>query len=538
MLKKPTTRLGAATQPAVQPQSVPAPIGGVNGLTSLMGMSGQDALALVNIMPKEMGLQLRKGYREWANGLPSDVRSIIPYDNQTGDRSKDRLFSVCAEGIYDTTLFNTTTPSQAVAFADNTGPAGYGVHAQFVADNGDKYVMYADEVNGLFYYDGEGLAWVAPNITFPDSTTIEDIAFVTAHKQRVWLVKGNSPDAYYLPIDSIGGQATKFNFASKFPHGGALVGLWSWTVDGGDGVDDFLIAVSRAGDVLVWYGPDPSQPEWSLRGTYFIGETTQSRKIAAEYAADLYVLSSYGLVSIRELLQGVDFSDVKVGPSAKITRFIRDDVLSGISSFDWQLVTHPPEGFLQVITPKIQTADDFRQYNQNLLTSAWGTWRGVPAITAESWRNEYFIGGPDGSVYIHDGGLDGGKLDGTEGQAINFWGLTSFQPYGQHGQYMRTSFIRTIGITSSVVGINVQAKYDYDLVSSVPRPTINTSSGGTLWDSGVWDLDVWDQSSETNEVPVGSLGLGRTMAIGFNGISETRVSIIGWDVMFDTGGLL
>ena len=528
--------LGRAARPSVQPQSIPASVGGVNALTSFMGMAVEDAMYLFNIVPSEYGLRLRKGYREWATGCPSEVRSIIPYDAQTGNEQDDKLFAVCAEGIYDVTLFGTDAPVQEVAFADATGLAGYGVHAHFTTDSAENLILFADEVNGLHYYNGDTQTWFRPTITFPDATTIDDIAFITTHKQRVWLVKQGAADAYYLPIDAIQGNAQKFNFGSKFQHGGALRGLWSWTVDGGDGVDDFLVALSGAGDVLVYYGPDPSQPEWSLRGSYYIGETVNSRKVAVEHAAELYLLSTYGVTSIRSLLSGVDESDVKVGPSAKISRFLRSDTQNRQYEPQWQLTTHPQDGFMQIVCPPNGTK--YRHYVQNLLTSGWGWWTEVPITCAQTWRLEYYIGGPNGIVYIYDGGFDGAKLDGDIGKPIDFGGLTSFQPYGQHGQYMQASFIRTIGVTQGIVGINTDAVYDYDIEALVTSPPPLDPSGRSIWDIALWDFDFWDYTTEGNAVPIGSLGLGRTMAIGFRGSANSRITIVGWDVMFKTGGLL
>ena len=90
-------RLGQAEPATVQPHTVPASTGGINALQSLQGMPPEDCIFVHNLMPSEYGLRLRKGYREWATGMPSDVRSLIPYDNQQGVGINDRLFGVCAE---------------------------------------------------------------------------------------------------------------------------------------------------------------------------------------------------------------------------------------------------------------------------------------------------------------------------------------------------------------------------------------------------------------------------------------------------------
>ena len=528
-------RLGTAPQATIQPMTVPASIGGVNALNSLMQMPPSDCIYTYNLMPSEYGMRMRKGYREWSTGCPSDVHTLIPYDHQRGDQAKDRLFAACAEGIYNITLFGTTAPVQEVAFGDNSIGAGYGVFTNFTTGADDILVLYADENNGLHQYDGDSFAWSIPAIQNVDPA---DIAFVTTHKQRVWMIEQGSADAWYLGVDAVAGPATKFNFGSKFKHGGRLMGLWSWTVDGGDGVDDFLVAVSRSGDVLVYYGSDPSQPDWSLRGSYFIGEIPNSRRVAVERGAELYILSTFGLVSVRDLLNGVYHADTAEGSAAKIARLLRGNVVALVEERDWQMVVHPADGFMQIITPWATVDGNPEQYVMNILTDAWGWWRGVPALCGENWLGEYFLGAPDGVVYIHDGVLDGTKLDGTIGVPIEWRTLTSFQPYGEHGQYLKAELVRTVGVVSGVVSLNIRAIYDYNIGELIKAPPSPLVSGTNVWDTGLWDVDLWDSGSVGDNVKLGAAGIGRTMAIGSRGFAEARITIIGWDVMFQQGGLV
>jgi len=531
-------RLGTAFPATVQPMTIPASVGGVNALTAFTAMSPDQAIYLFNSVPSEYGLRLRRGYREWATGVDGDVRTLITFDAQSGDLAEDRLFAVSENGIYDVTSFNTTAPVQEVVFNDQSDGAGYGTYVNFTTDSEENLVLYADERNGLHYYNGDTGVWSRPTITFPDATTIDDIAFIAAHKQRVWLVKQGAADGYYLPVDAIQGEAQKFNFGSIFNHGGTLRGLWSWTIDGGDGVDDFLIAVSGGGDVLVYYGPDPSQPEWSLRGSFFIGQPPIARRIGASYGGDLYILSSYGVTSMRDLLNGVDYADVKVGPSGMISRFLRQEISAQATSWDWALHIYPNEGFLQVITPLRDGDTQNRQYVQNLLTQAWGWWRDVPMICAANQEGEYFIGSSNGRVFIYDGTLDNTKLDGTVGLPIKFGGLTSFQPYGNHAQYIRPGYIRPIGVVNGVIALNVKAVFDYETSASILQPADNARGAGAIWDFDQWDSAFWDYTSDAGSLPIGASGLGRTMAIGWRGSSDSRITINAWDVLFQAGGLL
>ena len=283
----------------------------------------------------------------------------------------------------------------------------------------------------------------------PVAFPVDNVAFVMVHKQRIWVILEDDDDAWYLPLASVTGELKKFTFGSKMPHGGNLVGLWNWTVDGGNGVDDMLVAVSRGGDVIVYQGEDPEiTPSgsaigpWSTRGAWFIGETPESRRIATTYGPDLYILSTYGITSLNGLLRG----DVlgQAAPSKKVNRFLRPDVEMGKNSSAWQLTTHPADGFLQIVTPR-PTSNPYLQYNMNLQTMAWGFWEGVPIFGADSWNGDYFMGGPDGKVYVNSGTLDNQTLTET-GEPISFRTLTSFQAPAGHANYNRVGIIRTVGV--------------------------------------------------------------------------------------------
>jgi hypothetical protein len=538
-------RKNAKARPAIDEQTtVPASVGGINGFNSLMEMPPNDCVYTNNLMPSEYGMRLRQGYTEWANGLPGgDVRTVIAFEGQQADASLDRLWAVTADGIFDVTLFNSTGPYvAAVTFTDNSLEAGYGVWTEFTNDAAERYLQYADSKNGLWEYSEDADSWGQPTLTGVDVTLV---AFVTTWKNRLWYIEQDSGDSWYLDPDSNSGGATKFTFGSKFTHGGDLRAIYNWTIDGGNGVDDMLVAISRGGDVLVFQGPDPDGPTFGLVGAFFIGEVPESRRIGVQYGGELYILSTYGITSIRDLLQGSGMLHVEASPSAKISRFLREVVQAKKDQFTWQLMIHPGDGFLQIITPWTDQIDAL-QYGQNLLTRAWGRWKGVPVNCAESWNGDYFFGSKDGQVFIADGVLDGTLLDGTLGEPIEFNLLTSFQaPGGGHSKFKRVGFIRTLGVLAGTASINVQAVYDYAVETIIPFPAALSAQGGSLWgasegdpDGAIWDENVFDYSLQGASIPIGSMGMGRTVAIGMAGSAATRLNILGWDISWQQGNML
>ena len=409
-------RIGQPTPQTMQTYFVPPSVGGINSLDSIASMPPQDCLYTYNLMPSEYGLRLRKGTRQWASGLPSGCRSLVPFEGQSADSTTDRLFAVCSEGIYNITVFGNTAPNQEVAFSVTaSGKSGFGVSTEFTVDNGDRYLYYADEENGLHQYSESTGLWSIPSFSPSGAGTFDvaDVAYVFAWKNRLYFVVKDSSDAWYTDLAAVGGTVTKFTFGGKFTHGGELKALFSWTIDGGAGVDDYLIAVGRGGDVLVYAGQDPETEGFALTGNFFIGEIPETRRIGVNYGGELYLLSTYGLTSIRDLLQGVDSSDLSRSPSAKISRYIRQTVQDNKNEFVWQLDINPSDGFLQLIAP-YTAASDAIQYTQNLLTRAWGMWRGVPANCSAAWNADYFLGTDEGTVLLYDGELEGTTIKGPD----------------------------------------------------------------------------------------------------------------------------
>lgn len=458
------SKYGRPQQPAAQTVTIPASFKGIDSLNALIAMPIDACLYTYNLMPSEYGLRLRQGYREWARGCiespqrgTAEVRTILPFESKSQDAGDDRLFAVTDEGIWDVTLYNELAPTQVAIFTELGDESGRGVFCEFTGDAADTegsfirghYMFYADGLNGIWQYDQDSGLWERPPsgdtaadwhyVDPADGTTlvpfpVEDVAFVMVHKQRIWVVLENDNDAWYLPVASVSGELKRFTFGSKFERGGNLVGLYNWTVDGGDGVDDYLIAISRGGDVVAYRGDDPeiiangsNVGPWQTTGRWFIGEVPRSRRIVESYGADMFMLSVYGLTSLQGLFQGfgIESGEQVQSPSRNINRFLRGDVSSGKDFAQWQLTINPADGFLQVVTPT-PTNTDTIQYGMNLSTGAWGIWRSAPITCGNAWNGDYFMGAQKeyvprdlgvptpGIVFIYDGGLDGTTLAGDE----------------------------------------------------------------------------------------------------------------------------
>lgn len=534
------TRRGQEIQ--LRTRNISAPIRGIDSRIATTLEAPYHCAYCFNLVPSEFGMQVRSGYREWQIGLddgnPGAVRTIIPFDGIEDAGADDRLFAATPEGIWDVTVQD-GTPVLKVAFADITGEAGYGVYAHYVDNAGANSLFFADSKNGLFAYDPVADTWAqAAGITGP---TVTDIRFVVLHKQRLWLIEENDTKAWYLPVGSASGAATEFFFGSKFRHGGSLEGIFSWSVDGGAGLDDLFVAVSHAGDVLVYEGDDPSSAAtWSSRGVYYIGELPQGPFFGAEHGGELYLLSAQGLIGMSDLLRGVNALENATDTiSQKITSLIRITLARTAGMNGWHVRNVPSLGGLLIQTPAVPGLPPI-QFFYNFAAQGWGFWRDVPMTAFDSWNGSIAFGDGDGRILYMNTTRDEVELEAPEdqlrGKPIKYSVLTSFSRYDEPGRFKQVKIIRPDFITRGKPEFRAEARYDYNVDEIVSGIT------PAVQDYAVWDLDAWDAGlwapgrvDGANRAG-GAVGSGRAVAIAMVGYASEETRFVGWDVVYTLGG--
>jgi len=536
-------RIGSSSPQVVETTTIPAPAGGIDARVPIYDMPMELCIYTYNMMPTEYGMLLRSGYREWVTDVEEvpavslGVRTLMAFDGLTTGDTDDRLFAVTNEGIWDVTDFD-SPPVLKLTFAIQGGDAGHGVYAHYIDQSGETFLMYADSANGLFEYTESTDDWVQyTDISGPDPLLI---SYVVVHKQRLWVVESDSTVGWYLPIASKNGQAEEFFFGGKFPHGGKLAALLNWTVATGSGMDDYLVAVSTAGDVIPYRGDDPSSAvTWRTVGTYFIGKLPRGRRFSGEYAGDLYLLSSFGLMAMSDLLKGIEVGDVAATSlSFKVARPLRVQLAAKSTGLTWEPKFLPSQGKLIIISPTPSNQKS-QQYTMNLATESWGIWRDVPMLCVEEWHGKIYFGTVDNTIEVMDVPRDGVKLDPADpennGLPINFSLLTAYSSAGSPGVYKMASFVRPDFFGSSIPNVSTKVLYDYNLNEQALAPG-SPIPIGDFWDSGIWDQAVWGEGQAFGSHKlVGAGGVGRSMAIAIRGDSTSDLRLLSIDVMWTKG---
>lgn len=530
---------------------LPAPYKGVDTRAALGAMSQENCIYAFNLVPEEFGLKIRPGSREWQVELESStglgVKTIMAFEGL--DSSK--LFAVTNEGIWDVTVAE-ATPILKFAFVTNTtAAAGHGVFTNYITAAGDQLMFYADSKNGLFTYTESTNAWtVTTGITGP---TIANIVYVVVHKLRIWFIEKEATFAWYLPIASKAGSATQFFFGPKFPHGGTLRALINWSVDGGKGIDDYLVAVSSSGDVVPYRGADPSVAEgagaaaengWAVVGSYFIGQIPAGVRFYSEHSGELYILSSFGLIGMSDLLRGVNIKD-KAGVSLTypIASILRETLLVTGNTLGWEPIFLPSAGILLITSPVSPATGRYIQYSMSLAVEGWGFWRDASIEVAFEWNKKIYFGTADNRVMIMDVTRDEVLIDaGAEnaaGTTIGFSVLTAYNDADSSGKFKIPSFVRPDFLSVSPPEYQTKMFFDYAVAEEIfAIGSIELETEGN-WDVSLWDEGIWGSGDLISEHQLqGSAGLGRTMAIALLGESGNTTRLISYDIMWREGGFI
>lgn len=522
--------------------TVPASMEGINAVTSLAMQSPAECVYTYNLISQDLGMVSREGFVEWANGWTGDpAQTLIPFEGHQD--AHDRLFAANNLGIWDCTAADTTAPTQVVTWPNPLGNAGYCNFEMFSNDGNDMFILLCDKENGYYVYTQATDSWAkvtegtgAGQVSNIDPNKFD---FVFIWKNRVWFVEENSANGWYLDVATLFGAATQFNFGSQFRKGGSLRSFYNWSLDGGLGLDDLLVAVSGGGDVVVYKGTDPDVASgFSLIGTWFIGAVPLGNRFGVEFGGEVYILSVYGLLPISQLLNGSSINDPNTYLTAKISPFIREVMAEFRQVLGWQVVVHAEGAQLHIETPQDTLRGNvaFVQYFGN---QAWSMIRGLDKFHTINWRGETFwaLGGRN-SVAVKRGNLDNvwitPSVDGNPAP-IEWSLLTAYQNFGEPARYKRCQYIRPQFIAEDIPAYSVLARYDFDITEAYITPT-SIPSLSARWSVATWDSSVWAGSLERVDSARGARGIGRHVAIAMRGSSSARTILVAFDVIADGGG--
>ena len=537
-------RLGQGQQQNAGAFTIPASMQGVNAVTGLAQMQPDECIYTFNLLAQDFGMEVRDGYIEWANGWTGGpARTVITFEGHVD--ADDKLWIANDEGIWEVTADGTTAPVEVFTWDSQVGNAGICSFLTTTNDGNDLFVLLCDGENGYHVYTQTTDTWavILEGVTPGELDGVDPalLDFVFVWKNRIWFIQKETSIGWYLDAGNFTGDITEFNFGQQFASGGALRAMYNWSLDGGLGLDDLLVAVSSSGDVVVYQGTDPDAPDtFALIGTWHIGNMPEGNRFGVEFGGEVYLLSIYGLVPISQLLNGSNINDPNTYLTAKISPYIRNVMGEVRSDFGWNIVVHEKAARLFINSPK-RTDNKEIAFSQYFGNQAWSFVRDLPKNHEANWRGEiYWVDNNRNKIFREAGALDAVFLDQVvDGlpAPIQWSLLTSYSAAGDAARYKRCQYIRPMFLSGSLPSFTVQARYDFDVAEQTVAPPLQADNPGQ-WDIDNWDEAIWGGGIEALDNPRGANGLGRHIAVNLRGQSGVATTLVSFDLIVDQGGLL
>jgi hypothetical protein len=354
---------------------------------------------------------------------------------------------------------------------------------------------------------------------------------VNLFKNRLYFTQKDTLACWYLPVDSIGGAASPLYFGGIARNGGYLQAMGTWTLDAGQGADDYAVFVTSMGEVIVYNGTDPDSADtWALKGVWQLGQTF-SRRCFYKFAGDLLLLTQDGLVPLASALQSSRL-DPRVNLTDKIYFAVSQAASLYKDLFGWQINYYASSNMLILSIP---TSTGMEQFVMHNITKAWGRFTGIQGYCWEvSGEAEMHFGG-DGYVGLfYDGYSDNGaNITATAQQAYSY--------YESPGQLKRFMMVRPIlqstgGVPNVVCGLSV----DFDTQSQLGQVQFNPSTlTDGVWDASRWDAANWSGGLITTKIWQGVTGLGFAGSINLN-VAARNIELhwASTDYVMERGGVL
>ena len=422
-------------------------------------------------------------------------------------------------------------------WSNQSDDAGWCSVANYTNVAGDHYLLVCDEANGYWIFDGT--TWDQPNINVgPDAT---ELVHVTEWQGRLFFTERNSATLWYMDVLEILDQTlTGLPLGSRFIAGGHLVMTSTWTLDGGDGMDDKLVAISSAGDVLVLgSNVDLGIDAFIVQGRWQIGRVPEGRRVMSKLGGDVQILTVTGLVRLSDILQGLMVIEENKFVTYNISRFLRLSMREVSEEYGWEIGRSSQDGIIIITVPRspLQMNEPPVQYVLDVNSNAWSIFRDLDMRCTNENNEGFFFGTSDGRVMKMTGTVDEAKLDGSSSKGIKFSMLTHYSNFGAPANWKQVQFVRPWWIGDSDPAYRTKIMYDFFLGEIEDSPVF-TGSNVALWDNAIWDIDKWTVTAQNYWETLGAKNMGRHVSLAIKGETALQTTYLGADLMMTRGGML
>ncbi len=508
--------------------SLPAPTGGLNARDALANMPETDAVVLDNWFPQNNSVVRRGGSVVTCDDFGAE--SLMAYNGLT---------SSILLGASGSTIF-TATASDGLPTYYTTATNARFQHVNF-ATSGGKFMYMVNGADNALLFNGTTITAIT-GVSTPAITGVNTNTFihVNSFKKRLWFTEKDSTKIWYLPVDSIGGAATSFDFGSLFRRGGYLVGMVTWTVNDTNGTDEYAVFVSSEGECLVYQGTDPSSAAtWALRATFVMGRPV-GRRFYKNVASDVYMITTDGVVALTQSLL-LNRSQVNATLSDKIRDLIQADTVAYKNNFGWELCFFPAGQKIICNVPQTTGSSPYSyQYVMNSDTGMWCTFNYIiPAWNAYCFEvmNDKLYYGDQAKVYQAD--VVGASEVSDNGTPIYATVQGAFSYFGARGQQKYLTMVRPTMQFDGEITVDMSILADYSSDGDVSSVVLSNSGGtGTLWNDSFWNDPAWASPNSINSEWRSLANIGYSLSLKMTTSCTIDLKWIATDYVFQRGGVL
>lgn len=582
------------SQRVCQTSSITAPIGGWNARDSIAAMPPTDAVSMVNFFPTPTFVQLRRGFTKYSTGITGQVNTLMTFAGNndqkmfaaadltlynvdtpiatevlTVENDKFQFVNFSNNGgnyliacngeetlIYDDAnnrwvkMAGTQTPSTITAIThigtqatvNCATPHGL-VTGNYITLTGALPTTYngtyrvtvldADTFRYTLAQDPQFDAAPVGEYTILFGTTgVDPAKFIQVNlfKNRLYFVEKDTLNAWYLPVDAIGGEFKPLYFGGIATQGGILRAMGTWTLDAGQGADDYAVWATSMGEIIVYNGTDPNDPAaWALKGVWQFGYIFNNRCFY-KFGGDLLIMSQDGLVPLSASLQSSRL-DPRVFITDKIYYEIAQQVQYNSNQFGWQILYFAKPNMLIINIPD---PNGTKQFVMHTISKAWASFEGINAKCWELKYDQCYFGGNGYVGQFWESGSDDGELISASCQQA----YSYFDMVGQQKRFtmVRPTFFIDAGTPAYYAAVNTDFNTQDYLGNVVFNPDFSVVG---IWDVAIWDQSAWGGGFTPYQAWSGVRGIGYSGGINLSMISkDEQIHWVSTDYVMEKGGVV
>lgn len=326
---------------------------------------------------------------------------------------------------------------------------------------------------------------VAPGITIPGGLTTADMSFVWVYQKRLWFIEKDSLNSWYMDnADSVGGALVKYPLSGIMTQGGHLVWGQPWSLDTSaqGGLSDQQAICSSEGEVAIFQGLWPADPNWTQVGVYKVGKPMGNRAFF-KGGGDIAIAASVGLQPLSKAIT----LDITALSQASISYNIQDAWQTAVDSRGmegWQCKLWPDRKMAIISPPSPIGKVDPVLFVTNTETGAWCRFTNWDARAMEVFQGDLYFGGPNGEIYI-------ANVTGSDyGQTYTGIYMPLFDDLGTPANRKIPKVGRGVARAQTELEYSLRFRSDFDIdVGS--HPTASSPPGANQWGSAIWGVAVW-----------------------------------------------